>query len=80
MKLTQPSLFGGDEEIVSIFCDVCMKEFKNNNYEDSIEFQEMLTLEDNCGSGSIFGDGSTISLDICQHCLKEKLGEYIRID
>ena len=80
MILTQPSLFEGDEEIVSIFCDVCKKEFKNNDNKDCIEFQEILTLENICGLGSIFGDGSTIRLDICQHCLKEKLGGYIRID
>lgn len=32
------------------------------------------------GYGSVFGDGDTLVLDMCQHCLKQKLGEFVRIE
>jgi antitoxin CcdA len=67
----------------SITCDVCGKEFFQPDYmeynDDLIEIQEMTNIELSCGYGSIFGDGNTITLDICQHCLKEKLGNYLQL-
>ena len=61
--------------IISITCDVCKKAYlKDNIYE----WQEMMAIKFTGGYGSIFGDGNIFELDICQHCLKEKLGEYFR--
>jgi hypothetical protein len=28
----------------------------------------------------VFGDGNTISLDLCQHCVREVLGQWLRIE
>jgi hypothetical protein len=79
--------------LVSITCDVCKKEFKSGF---DLEFDDMISLEKYYGGDSpfkkekSFGDESIVediefedvkvSLDICQHCLKEKLGDFVRID
>ena len=60
--------------IKSITCDVCKEEYK-----ETFDLQEFVHLDFDCGYGSIFNDGNTIECDICQHCLKEKLGDYLRI-
>jgi hypothetical protein len=62
---------------VAIICDVCKKEFKNIP-ENIPETQEFHQIRFTGGFASVFGDMSTFELDICQHCLKNKLGEYIR--
>ncbi len=59
-----------------IICDVCHKEFSLEN--DIIEVQEMHHLSFTGGYGSVFEDGQHYEIDICQNCVKEKLGAYIR--
>jgi hypothetical protein len=66
------------EGIESIVCDVCKKEYKKGETDIDGEIQEFTHIAFTGGWGSIFGDGSHFSCDICQHCMKEKLGEYIR--
>jgi len=61
---------------ISMTCDVCKKEY--NNKTDAMEIQEFKCIQVNGGYGSVFGDGSVFELDICQHCLKKMLGEYMR--
>jgi len=53
-------------------CSVCKKE-----YTDIMELQEFSTIEFEGGYASVFGDGAVGRLDICQHCLKERLGEFV---
>lgn len=60
--------------LVSITCDICKK-----THDDDIELQEFVSIRETGGYGSIFGDMSAIGVDICQHCLKEKLGKYLII-
>lgn len=60
---------------VSIVCDVCGKEYDIE--KDWLETQEFTHIFFTGGYGSIFGDGDQYSCDICQHCLKEKLGDYL---
>ncbi|MDE0854133.1 MAG: hypothetical protein OSA97_06900 [Nevskia sp.] len=43
------------------------------------EFQEFIYIEQYCGYGSIFDDGSTLAAYLCQHCLKKLLGPYLRV-
>jgi hypothetical protein len=62
----------------SITCDVCKKKFDDLEV-DMFEMQEVVHIQRTCGYGSVFGDENEIELDICQHCLKEKLGQYVRI-
>lgn len=65
------------EKLASIVCDVCGREIARDDYN---EIQEVLSVERYGGFGSVFGDGVLIRLDMCQHCMKEKLGEFIRIE
>jgi len=62
---------------VAIVCDVCKKEFENIS-ENIPETQEFTHIRFTGGFSSVFGDMSTFACDICQDCLKEKLGKYIR--
>jgi len=62
---------------VAIICDICKKEFKATS-ENIPEIQEFTPIRFTGGFSSVFGDMSTFACDICQHCLKNKLGEYIR--
>ena len=61
----------------SITCNVCKKKYYYG--KDWEEVQEFLFIRERGGYGSIFGDDLSIEGDICQHCLKEKLGEYLII-
>lgn len=68
--------------ITSVTCDVCGKTYVWNwrDSDDVFETQEFLHINLKGGYGSVFGDGSTIKCDICQHCLKKLLGKYLRVD
>lgn len=61
-------------KIVSVTCDVCGK-----TYDDVMEIQEFLFINLDGGFNSIFGDESKIECEVCQHCLKELLGKYLRV-
>jgi len=63
------------QEISSYVCDRCGREAEAQGEEA----EEFISIEQVCGYGSIFGDGNRISVDICQHCLKDVLGEWLRI-
>lgn len=65
--------------IVSKTCDICKKTVRDCK-EEWIEYGNFVRFSDRCGYGSIFGDGSLIEIDICQHCLNEKLGKFLRIN
>jgi len=66
------------EVSVSVTCDVCKKKYLYDDSADAMEIQEFHLIKFTGGYGSIFGDGNPISCDICQHCLKEKLGEFLK--
>ena len=63
---------------VAIVCDVCSKEFDCDI--DWQEAQEFHSIQFEAGYGSIFGDQNHVECDICQHCLKQLLGKYLRIN
>lgn len=63
------------EKIESITCDVCGKDI----FDDILEYEEKVSINYIGGYGSVFGDGSTVEIDICQKCFKDKLGEYIHV-
>lgn len=66
-----------ENQVVSYTCDCCKKVLPA---DDWIEMQEMLRWRMRGGYGSVFGDGSTITLDLCQECTKKLLGDYIQVD
>jgi len=61
----------------NIECDVCHKIFDPKL--DIFETQEFLYIDFRGGYGSVFGDENKVECDICQRCLKELLGKYLRI-
>lgn len=67
----------------SIICDVCKRSFRYGECDDDhdlIEIQEFVQVSFVGGYGSVFGDGSTVELDLCQACLKKRLGAFVRVD
>ncbi|EBC3771026.1 hypothetical protein DLA12_02760 [Salmonella enterica] len=54
-------------------CDRCRRRAE----KDDLEFQEFLAIDHRAGYGSVFGDGSRLRLDLCQHCVKEVLGQWL---
>ena len=60
--------------VIAIKCDRC-----GNTHEDPMEMQEFLSWSDTCGYGNkTYGDMTRISIDLCQYCVKDTLGEWIR--
>lgn len=47
--------------------------------EGAFEYYEFTSVDYRAGYGSILGDGSDVAIDLCQHCLKELLGPWLRI-
>lgn len=61
-------------------CDKCMRSWCIDDGDEAIfEMQEFLHWENDCGYGSIFGDGSGIEIDLCQECVQDVLGPYLFI-
>lgn len=60
-----------------VTCDRCGREMHPNNQDCA--HQERLAVRFRAGSGSVFGDGSLIEADICQHCVRHVLGEWLRV-
>lgn len=58
-------------------CDRCGREMVPNNQD--CEHQERIAIRFRAGYGSIFEDGNLVEADICQHCLQEVFGKYLRI-
>lgn len=56
-------------------CDRC----KRHADADDAEFHEFLTIDRQAGYGSVFGDGQQLKLDLCQHCVKTVLGDWMKI-
>ncbi len=45
----------------------------------STQFRESISIDKLCGSSSIFGDGKLLRLDLCERCLQEVLGPWLRV-
>ena len=61
-------------DIIAISCDRC-----ETTHDDPMEIQEFMCWSDTCGYGNkTFGDMKKISIDLCQYCVKEVLGQWIQ--
>lgn len=58
-----------------IRCDRCGSLFDHSD----VEFHEAVSIDLKAGYGSVFGDGNDVQIDLCQHCLKTTLGQWLRI-
>ncbi len=69
--------------IETIECDICgfsVDPYALPSEDDNVfEAQEFRSIRGNCGYGSVFGARNIIEIDLCQHCLKDKLGTWIRV-
>lgn len=57
--------------MTKIFCDKCKKELS-----DWIEKQERQVISIRGGYGSVFGDGGSVYIELCQRCMFEMLKSY----
>lgn len=64
-------------DIQSLICDRCSRRAERDDVD--CELHEFTSIHYRAGYGSIFGDGSDIELDLCQHCVKDTLGAWIRV-
>lgn len=64
-----------ESHLFSIECDKCKKLITE---EKPFQLQEVLRVSFSCGYGSIFGDMTAWECELCQECVKEVLGEYLR--
>ena len=56
-------------------CDRCARLAEDGE----TEFIEFTSIDYRAGYGSVLGDGNQVEVDLCQHCLKETLGPWLRI-
>jgi hypothetical protein len=64
--------------VKQIRCDRCDRLAEVGDAE--LEFQEFVSINQQAGYASIFGDGNHVQVDLCQHCLKDVLGPWLRIE
>lgn len=68
------------DAVDTLQCDVCARKVSLDQDTGNImEAQEFTSIEFTGGYASVFGDMNRIQLDICQHCLKERLGQFVRV-
>jgi len=65
------------QEVAACTCDRCQKRMTPD--DGDLEWYERVSLSYQGGYASVFGDGSQISLDLCQQCVRETLGAWLRI-
>jgi len=61
--------------VTELRCDRCSRAALNGESE----FDEFTSIDFTAGYGSVFGDGDTVAVDLCQHCLQETLGAWLRV-
>ena len=65
--------------VEAVVCDRCKKRYHNHDSDCHDEIQEFVHINAVGGYGSVFGDGHHIQCELCQTCVKELLGPYLRI-
>ena len=58
-----------------IRCDRCGKEVERGE----VGFGDMVSIGFDAGYDSTFGDGNRVEVDICEPCLRDTLGAWLRI-
>lgn len=65
-----------ERQLTKLKCDICGMDITASG---DMELQEVVIITGFGGYSSVFGDGCEYQLDMCQHCFKEKLGQYVRV-
>ncbi|HBD94870.1 MAG TPA: hypothetical protein DC057_11930 [Spirochaetia bacterium] len=73
------------EKTTHVVCDKCGKQYgldyRNHDSGNEIwEAQEFHHINFVGGFASVFGDGTKVECDLCQHCLLEMIGNFCRKD
>jgi hypothetical protein len=63
------------QEVAVCVCDRCQLRI----VPEDADWQERISISYSGGFDSIFGDGNLISIDLCQRCVRETLGPWLRI-
>jgi hypothetical protein len=63
-----------------IICDKCKKQFAIGLSADEYDIQEFHQIHFTGGYNSVFGDMADVQCDLCQHCLRELVGQFCRVD
>lgn len=64
------------QKVTTLVCDGCGLEA---NADGDYEFQEFISINHDCGYGSIHGDGNQIDIDLCQKCFADMCGNVLRV-
>jgi hypothetical protein len=67
------------KEVAACTCDRCGRRMTPDAAQP-YEWAEKLSIAFRGGYGSVFGDGNDVSIDLCQHCVRDTLGEWLRIE
>lgn len=65
------------EKVHAFTCDRCGRH--DDLEHNPFEAQEYVHITTTGGYDSVFEDGAHIAIDLCQHCLKETLGPWLRV-
>jgi hypothetical protein len=65
-------------EVSACTCDRCGRRMTPDDPDS--EWHERLSIEYRGGFHSIFGDGQAIRIDLCQHCLWDTLGPWLKVE
>lgn len=61
--------------VYEIVCDRCGKEVQR----DGGDFELTTSIGFQAGYASIFGDGNQVDIDLCEPCLRDTLGTWLRV-
>jgi hypothetical protein len=61
--------------VSQIRCDRCGKEVARGE----LDFQELTSIGFTAGYGSVFGDGNRVEIDLCEPCVRDALGAWLRV-
>jgi hypothetical protein len=65
------------QEVAACKCDRCGRRMTPD--DDPWEWYEKASLDWRGGFGSCFGDGAQVSVDLCQQCVRDTLGPWLRV-
>lgn len=57
-------------------CSRCKTKYEADNF---VEMQEMLHWQNTGGYGSVWGDGTTVEVTLCQKCTLELFGDFATV-
>lgn len=63
------------QAIVGITCDRCQSFYS----AETSEFDACITIQHSCGFRTVWQDGQTVEVDLCEKCLHALVGDFCRV-